>query len=216
MGKRALASTVVALLVGATVGFVIGRRAGRRVLGRCSNAFLLAIVRSSGEDRRRAPARTRRPADARDGALPLQHARAATRGDADRRHVRGDDVDGRRGRPAHRIAVPMPAVPSYRVSPGLTRLIFFEGRTSCTISSRGSRRSGTTRSTATDPRVQDPNCSSMAGEYSWRRERGALTFEVIDDRARSATRPTIHGERVDQGARVPPTDVPAVAGFLGC
>ena len=27
----------------------------------------------------------------------------------------------------------------------------------------------------------DPNCSSMAGEYWWRLERGSLTFQVIDD-----------------------------------
>jgi hypothetical protein len=64
----------------------------------------------------------------------------------------------------------------------------------------------------------DPNCSSMAGEYSWRLERGTLTFQVIDD-------PCAFGnERANDLMVSEWTDVPAChrrmiglwPGFLGC
>jgi hypothetical protein len=105
------------------------------------------------------------------------------------------------------------------VDPGVTTLIFYEGRYFMHHQLSGFKALG--HYTLDGDRIRlfnDPNCSTMTGEYSWKLKGGGLTFRVIDD-------PCAFGnERAHDLTVATWTKVPAChrrmiglwPGFLGC
>jgi hypothetical protein len=107
----------------------------------------------------------------------------------------------------------------YRIDPGLTTLIFYEGRYFLHHHLSGFKAKG--HFTIDGDRIRlfnDPNCSSTLGIYRWRLDRRDLTFDVVDDPC-----PFDDERSLDLTARSW-TQVPACyrrliglwPGFLGC
>lgn len=109
--------------------------------------------------------------------------------------------------------------PPYRVDPGLTTLIFYEGRYFLHHQLSGFKALG--HYTIDGDRIRmfnDPNCSGMAGEYSWRLQGGALAFQPIDDTCAFGNE-RAHDLTVVSWTRVPACHRRMIGlwpGFLGC
>lgn len=220
VGKRAIAMTAAALLAGVTVGFAIGSSGdGDGSPGGAatpsSSPSTVHLVKIGGV---LLPERN-------DQLTPEMEPYPYTTPVPPRETT---PIDGTYVRITSMADVGGPLVglpyrclrcPPYRVSPGLTTLIFYEGRYFMHHQLSGFKALG--HYTIDGDRIRvfnDPNCSSMAGEYSWRLERGALTFEVIDD-ACAFGNERAHDLMVSEWTKVPACHRRMIGlwpGFLGC
>jgi len=220
MGKRAIAVAVVALLLGVTVGFAIGSSgdgdgsSGGAAMPSASPSSV-HLVKIGGL------LMTERHDELTPELEPYPYTTPVPPREA-------TPIDGTYVRIMSIAAVGGPLIglpyrclrcPPYRVDPGLTTLIFYEGRYFMHHQLSGFKALGHYAMDGDRIRLfNDPNCSGMAGEYSWQLEGGALTFQVIDD-------PCAFGnERANDLMASAWTKVPAChrrliglwPGFLGC
>ena len=217
-GKRVSAAIVAALLIGATVGFAIGS-SGDGSSGGAATPFSspssVHLVKIGGvllPERHDELTPDLEPYPYTDPVPP----REATPIDGTYLRIRSlADVGG----PLVGLPYRCLRCPPYRVDPGITTLIFYEGRYFMHHQLSGFKALG--HYTINGDRIRlfnDPNCSAMAGEYSWRLDGGALAFQVIDDAC------TFGNERAHDLTVVSWTKVPAChrrmiglwPGFLGC
>ena len=220
VGKRAVAMTVVALLLGVTVGFAIGSSgdadssSGGAATPSASPSSV-HLVKIGGV------LMPERHDELTPGLEPYPYTtpvppREGTPIEGTYVRILSLDVVG-----GPLIGLPyrcLRCIP-YRVDAGLTTLIFYEGRYFLHHQLSGFKALG--HFTIDGDRIRlfnDPNCSGTAGEYSWRLERGAITFKVIDDPC------PFDDERSDDLTLSEWTKVPAChrrmiglwPGFLGC
>lgn len=182
MGKRGIAIAVVALVVGAAAGYAFGSAGEGSPNARSRVAFSspspVNLVKVGGVFMN----------ERRDELTPEMEPYPFTTPVPPREPTAIDGTYlrimslGEVGGPV--VGLPyrcLRCIP-YRVDPGLTTLIFYEGRYFLHHHLSGFKALG--HYTVNGDRIRlfnDPNCSGTAGIYRWRLDGRNLTFHVVDD-----------------------------------